>query len=470
MATIKEIGKNKIQIKFEIPESLFKTASDQAYNKNKGKFVVPGFRKGHVPRTVLENYYGEGVFFEDTFNIAFPDAYSAAIKEQNLFVVSRPENVNLVSMEKGEPIVVTADVFVKPEVQLGEYKGMEVEYAPVAFSEKAVEEDIRATRERNARYEDVKRPAADGDRVILDYTGSVDGKAFEGGTAEAQTLNLGSGTFIPGFEKQVVGLSAGESKRLDVTFPEDYHEKNLAGKLAVFNVKITSVKEKLLPEPDDEFAQDVSEFDTFDEYKKDLTEKLRQKNEEQNNMRLESAVIEAVVKASAVDIPEPMIDSQVESQLQEMTYNLAYQGVTLDKYLEYVGSTMDELKKQLRPGASQRVKTQLVLEAVKEKENIQPAAEDVEKMMAEFAEMQKKTIEEYKAAIDPEEKDYIENRAAYQALGRFLVSQAKTIAPKPAEPAQAQEAATEATAGEGPAKEETPAEASEEAENAGQEA
>ena len=310
MATVKEIGKNKVQIEFEISETLFKEASLKAYNKNKGKFMVPGFRKGHAPKTVIEKYYGEGVFFEDAFDIAFPDAYGSAVKEHDLFVVSRPENVNLVSMEPGKPIVVSADVYLKPEVELGDYQGIEVEFKAQELTEEDIKNDIQAALEKNARYIEVSRPAAKGDRVVVDYSGSVDGDKFEGGTAEGQTLNLGSGTFIPGFEEQLEGMSVGEKASIDVTFPDDYREKSLAGKPAVFEVSVSSVKEKQLPESDDEFAQDVSEFDTFAEYKKDLTEKRKLRMEEQNKISLESAVIEKIVEASHVEIPDPMVDSQ----------------------------------------------------------------------------------------------------------------------------------------------------------------
>ncbi len=282
MASIKELEKNKIEIEFEISQELLKQASLKAYNKNKGKINVPGFRKGHAPKAVIEQFYGKNVFFEDTFEIAFPDAYSAALDEKDVFAVSRPENVDIISMEEGKPMVVKAELYVKPEVELGDYRNVSIEFEGKKVLAKDVKAEVEKVIEQNARFEEVERPAKNGDKVVLDYSGSVDGKKFDGGTAEGQTLDLGSGAFIPGFEEQLVGMRAGEEKDIHVTFPEQYHAKELAGKPAVFSVKLVSVKEKQLPKADDEFAQDVSEFDTFEEYQADLKEKLKKRVEAQN--------------------------------------------------------------------------------------------------------------------------------------------------------------------------------------------
>ena len=432
MATVKEIEKNKVQIEFEISKELFDASVNKAYQKNKNKLQVPGFRKGHAPKAVLEKYYGEGLFFEDAFEEAFPDAYQAAVKELDLFVVSRPENVDIVSAEKDKPMVVTAQVYVKPEVELGDYKNVQVEYEDIPLSDEAIEKEIQSAREANARFEDVARSAALGDRVIIDYSGSVNGKKFEGGTAEGQPLDLGSGMFIPGFEDQLVGMNAGESKDIEVTFPEDYRETSLAGKPAIFAVTVNAVKEKIVPEANDDFAQDVSEFDTFEEYKADLTEKLKKKNEEQNRMRLESAIIEAIVKDCKVDIPVAMVENQIDSEIQEMTYNLAYQGMSMDQYLDYAGQTMEGLRAVLKNSAERRVKTQLVLEAIKNTEDIKATQEDMDAIFSEFAEAQKKNIEDLKKELDADSMEYIENRAAFEALGRYLISIAKVVAPQKA--------------------------------------
>lgn len=441
MATVKEIEKNKVQIEFEISPELLEASMNKAYQKNKGKFQVPGFRKGHAPKAVLEKYYGSNLFFEDAFEDAFPDAYQAAVKEQDLFVVSRPENVDIVSMEEGKPMVVTAQVYVKPEVELCDYQGVEVEYEDIPLAEEAVDKEISEAREQNARFEDVEREAALGDRVILDYSGSVNGKKFDGGTAEGQPLDLGSGMFIPGFEEQLVGMKAGDAKDIEVTFPADYRETSLAGKPAVFAVKIDAVKQKIVPEANDEFAQDVSEFDTFDEYKADVKEKLQKKNEEQNKMRLESAIIEAIVKDCKVDIPAPMVETQIDNEIQEMAYNLAYQGMSMEQYLQYAGQTMEGLRGVLKNSCERRVKTQLVLEAIKNKENIKATDEDLNAIFGEFAEAQNKDVEDLKKELDADSMEYIENRAAFDALGRYLISIAKVKAPaKKEEPASAEEA------------------------------
>jgi trigger factor len=435
MATVKEIEKNKVQVEFEISKELFDASVTKVYQKNKGKFQVPGFRKGHAPRAVLEKYYGEGLFFEDAFEEAFPDAYQAAVKELDLFVVSRPENVDIVSAEADKPMVVTAQVYVKPEVELCDYKGVEVEYEEIPLSEEAIEQEIQSARESNARFEDVEREAALGDRVIIDYSGSVNGKKFEGGTAEGQPLDLGSGMFIPGFEEQLVGTKTGEAKNVEVTFPEDYREKTLAGKPAVFEVKVNAVKEKVVPEANDDFAQDVSEFDTFEEYKADVVEKLQKKNADQNRMRLESAIIEAIVKDCKVDIPVSMVETQIDNEIQEMAYNLAYQGMSMEQYLEYAGQTMEGLRGVLKNSSERRVKTQLVLEAIKNAENIKASEEDLNVIFGEFAEAQKKDVEDLKKELDADSMEYIENRAAFEALGRYLISIAKVVAPAKAEEA-----------------------------------
>ena len=434
MATVKVIEKNKVQVEFEISAELFSACENKAYQKNKGKLQVPGFRKGHAPKAVLEKHYGEGLFFEEAFEEAFPEAYMAAVKELDLFVVSRPENVDIVSAKAGEAMVVTAQVYVKPEVELCDYAaGVEVEYEEIALTDEAVENDVKAALEANARYEDVERAAAMGDRVIIDYSGTVDGVKFDGGTAEAQPLDLGSNMFIPGFEDGVVGMNVGETKDIEVTFPAEYHEASLAGKAAVFAVTVNAIKEKIVPEANDEFAQDVSEFDTFEEYKADLKEKLQKRNEEQNTMRLQSAIIEKIVSECKVEIPASMVETQIDQELNEMAYNLMYQGMTMEQYFQFTGQTEASLREMLKNSSERRVKTQLVLDAIKEKEAIKATDEDLNEVFGEFAEAQKKSIEDLKKELDADSMEYIENRAAFSALGRYLVSIAKVVAPAKAE-------------------------------------
>ena len=448
MANVKELEKNKIELEFEISQDLLKQASLKAYNKNKGKINVPGFRKGHAPKAVIEQFYGKNVFFEDAFEIAFPDAYGAALEEKEIFAVSRPENVDIISMEEGKPMVVKAELYVKPEVELGDYKNVAVEFEGKKVLAKDVKAEVEKVIEQNARFEEVDRPAKNGDKVVLDYSGSVDGVKFEGGTAEGQTLDLGSGTFIPGFEEQVVGLKAGEEKEIEVTFPEQYHAKELAGKPAVFAIKLVSVKEKQLPKADDEFAQDISEFDTFEEYQADLKEKLKKRVEDQNKRELENVILGKIVEESKVDIPACMIDNQIDSQIQEMSYSLMYQGLNMQQYLEYTGLTMDKMREQARPGAESTVKAQLVLEAIKNQEQIKADEQAVDKSIASFAEMQNKTFEDFKKEIKPEELEYITERADYDALIEFLVKNAKVTKPAKKTAAKKSEKAEEKPAEE----------------------
>ena len=448
MANVKELEKNKIELEFEISQDLLKQASLKAYHKNKGKINVPGFRKGHAPKAVIEQFYGKNVFFEDAFEIAFPDAYGAALEEKEIFAVSRPENVDIVSMEEGKPMVVKAELYVKPEVELGDYKNVAVEFEGKKVLAKDVKAEVEKVIEQNARFEEVDRPAKNGDKVVLDYSGSVDGVKFEGGTAEGQTLDLGSGTFIPGFEEQVVGLKAGEEKEIEVTFPEQYHAKELAGKPAVFAIKLVSVKEKQLPKADDEFAQDISEFDTFEEYQADLKEKLKKRVEDQNKRELENVILGKIVEESKVDIPACMIDNQIDSQIQEMSYSLMYQGLNMQQYLEYTGLTMDKMREQARPGAESTVKAQLVLEAIKNKEQIKADEQAVDKSIASFAEMQTKTFEDFKKEIKPVELEYITERADYDALIEFLVKNAKVTKPAKKTAAKKSEKAEEKPAEE----------------------
>lgn len=446
MSTVKELEKNKVQVEFEISAEAVKNAKVEAYNKNKGKFSVPGFRKGHAPKGMIEQYYGEGVFFEDAFEIAFPDAYSAALKENNIIAVSRPENVDILSME---PLKVTAEVYTKPEVELGDYKGLTVEVDEVKITDEAVDNAIEEVRGKNASFVNVDREATIGDMVIIDYSGSVDGVKFDGGTAENQQLELGSHTFIPGFEEQVVGMKVDETKDINVTFPEQYHSKDLAGKDAVFTVTVHEVKEKQLPELDDEFAVDVSEFDTFDEYKADVKAKMIAEADERRKNVIENEVIKAAADNATIDIPACMIDQQVDYKMQEMQYSLMYQGIDMPTYLQYIGATEEQLKAELRPAAEETVKSQLVLEAIIKAENIDADKEDIDKEIAKRAENQKKTVEEVSADMTEDMLEYIKDRVRFDKVIELLVSTAKVK--KPAKKAAKKK--TEAKTEEKPASE-----------------
>ena len=422
MAKFKEIEKNKVEIEFVIEDADFAAAEVQAYNKNKGRFAVPGFRKGKAPKGMIEKAYGR-VFMEEAFDIAFPDAYEKAIAELNLFPVSRPENVDIVSIES--PITVVAQFYTKPEVELGKYTGITVEYNKTEVSEEDVDKKLESVREQNARFETVEREAKNGDKVIIDYSGSVDGIKFEGGTAEEQSLDLGSGMFIPGFEEQVEGMKAGEEKEINVTFPEAYHSENLAGKAAVFAVKLHEVKEKQLPELNDEFAQDVSEFDTLAEYKESIKKELVEKNDNQMKVEKENALIERIVKDSKVDIPACMIDNQVEYSIQDMARSMMYQGIDLETYMGYVGTTLDEMREQMRPNAEKQVRSQLVMSAVMDEMNIEVTDEDVKNFYAPMAEKQEKTVEEMMAGIKEDEIEYIKEKIKIDKMIETLMANAK---------------------------------------------
>ncbi len=422
MAVVKELEKNKIQVEFEISAEALASAKVEAYNKNKGKFMVPGFRKGKAPKSVIEKYYGEGVFFEDAFEIAFPDAYSAALKEHDIFAVSRPENVDITSFE---PLMVTAEVWTKPEVVLGDYKNLEVEIPAFEVEDADVDAAIEEIRQKNASFVNVERAAAMGDIVIIDYSGAVDGVKFDGGTAESQQLELGSKTFIPGFEDQVAGMNIGDTKDITVTFPEKYHAADLAGKEAVFTVMVHEVKEKQLPELDDEFAVDVSEFDTFEEYKADLKAKMIEEHAEIEKSAIENEVVKAAGLNAEIEIPECMIEQQIDYKIQEMEYSLMYQGVDMKTYLDYMGSTLDAMRKELRASAEDTVRSQLTLEAIMNAENIEVEEADVDAELQKRADQQKKTLEEVKADMSGEMMEYIKDRVRYDKVLAVLTSTAK---------------------------------------------
>ena len=434
MATFKEIGKNKVEIEFEITREAFEAESVKAYQKNKGKYQVPGFRKGKAPKSMLEKYYGEGIFFEDAFNNSFPDAYDAAIQELGLDIVSRPENVDILSMEAGEPIKVKAEAYIRPEVELGNYESFNVEFEDVPLAEDAVEKEIEKDLNDNARLESADRPAQIHDTVILDYSGSVNGVKFDGGTAEGQQLELGSNTFIPGFEEQLLDMKAGEEKDIEVTFPEQYHEKSLAGKPAVFHVKISDVKQKIVPEANDEFAEDNG-FDNFEEYRADVEKRLQKQNEDQNNIRFEAAMIDTIVDASNVDIPDAMVELQLDREVENMSYELAYQGIDMDSYFKYTGSTMESVRANLKPMAARKVKTNLVLDAIIKKENVEPEEEDMLTAI-KGATGKDQTLEEVEKAYGQEGLEYVKGSAPTYAVIRFLKGRAVKVAPeKKEEPA-----------------------------------
>ena len=408
----------------------------QAYVKNGKHYNIAGFRKGKAPRKVIENMYGEGVFFEDAFEIVWGDAYDAALEEFELFAVDKP-SIDIEKISLAEGVVFTAEVQLKPEVVLGAYKGIEVEKPTYTVEDADVEREIEQEREKNARFVGVERAVENGDRVILDYSGSVDGEKFDGGTAEDQPLVIGSGTFIPGFEEQMVGMNVGEEKDITVTFPEEYHAPDLAGKEAVFHVKVREVQVKELPALDDEFAKDVSEFDTLDELRADKRKKMEERAAENEKAARENLCIKAVCDNATVEIPAVMIDRQVNYMLQDIAYRLSMSGISLEDYCKFSGSDIDSMRESYKPEAENRVKMQLVIEAVGKAENVACTDEELEADVAAYAEQNNTSVEEFKKQLTESDYDYLRDRKTAEKTIALIVDNAVFTEPKEAPEAEA---------------------------------
>ena len=422
--TVEKIASNKVKLSFVESAESFDAAVEKAYLKDRSKINVPGFRKGKAPRKLIENMYGEGVFYDDAFELVAQPAYEEAIKAENLQVVDRPQ-VDVQQIGAGQELKFTLEVFVKPDVTLGEYKGVAVEKNVEKVTDEAVDARIQNDVERASTTQDVTdRPVENGDIVNLDYAGSVDGVAFEGGTAQGQSLTIGSGMFIPGFEEQMVGMNIGEERDLSVKFPEQYHAENLAGKDAVFHVKVNGIQTKVRPELDDDFAADVSEFDTFEAYKANIVADLEKNAADRAEANLEDALIQKVVDAADCDIPEAMIDDEVKTMLREMEMRMMYQGIRFEDYLKYTGQTLDQVRENYKPEAANRVKTQLVLEAVAKAENIVPTDEDVDEAIAEQAKRVNRDVEEFKASLSEQQKEYLKETAGIKKVIDFLKANA----------------------------------------------
>ena len=406
MATMEKLEGSKVKLTIEIAADEFEKAVQEAYLKTRKKYSVPGFRKGHAPRKVIENAYGWIVFFDDAFDLVYPNAYEAAVQEHGITPVDRPD-VSIVSVEQGAPIVFTAEVAVKPEVTLGAYKGIEVEKQEYNVTDEMVEAEIDKEREKIASTSEITdRPVANGDKINLDYSGSVDGVKFEGGTAEGQELTIGSGTFIPGFEEQLVGMNPGEEKDITVTFPEKYHSEELAGKEAVFHVKVNAILETNLPEADDEFAKDVSEFDTIAELRADKRKKLEEAEALHAKNVRENALITKACENATVEIPEAMIERQSDHMLNDIRYRLSMQGISLEDYCKYTGSSIEAMRKEMRGDAEKRVKSQLVLEAISKAEALEATAEEIEQKLDEYAAQFGDKAESFKKGLTEEDKLY----------------------------------------------------------------
>jgi len=404
---VEKLEKNMAKLTIEVSSEEFENAIAKAYKKNKNKISMPGFRKGKAPRAMIEKMYGKGIFYEDAANSIIPDAYADAAKESELEIVAQPE-IDVTQIESGKPFIFTATVALKPEVTLGEYKGIEVEKKEVEVTDEEVEAEINKVRESNARMLDIDdRATQDGDTVLIDFDGYVDGKQFEGGKADDYSLVLGSHSFIDNFEEQLVGKNIGDDVEVNVTFPENYQAEELQGKPAVFKVKIKEIKVKELPELDDDFAQDVSNFDTIAEYKEDLKKKLTENKEEALKREREEAVIGKIIENAQMDIPEQMVDAQTRQMTQEFAQRLSSQGLSIDQYMQFTGLTPQKMLEELKPQALKRIQSRLVLEAVVAAENIETTEEELDKEIENMASMYQMEVDKLKEVIGEEEKKQI---------------------------------------------------------------
>ena len=423
MSKVENLGGSMVKLTLEISPEKFENAIRTVYNKQKKQISIPGFRKGKVPYQMVVRAYGKEVFYEDALNEVLPDEYQQAVEENNLDVMSRP-NVNVDRIDEGQPVVVTCEVAIKPEVTLGEYKGLKKDQAPVEVTEDDVKEELDRVAKRNARtIEITDRAVEDGDNVNIDYAGTIDGKAFDGGTAQGYDLKIGSHSFIDNFEEQLIGHSIGEELDVNVTFPENYHAADLAGKPAVFGVKINSIKAEELPEIDDEFAKDVSEFDTLEEYKEDLKKTITERKQKQAESELKNKLLDQVVSASTMDMPKAMVDEQCDQMINEYAQTLRYQGMDMNQYMKYTGTTMESLVASVRPEAEKRLKENLVLEAIAKAEGVEASDEDVEKELENMAKMYGMELDQIKNAIGESEiKDIKANLLNTKALDLLVAN------------------------------------------------
>jgi trigger factor len=427
---VENLEKNMAKLTIEVAAEEFEKAVQAAYMKNKNKITIPGFRKGKAPRVMIEKMYGTGIFFEDAANALIQREYPKAADESGLDIVSYPE-IDVVQVEKGKSFIFTAEVAVKPEVTLGEYKGLEVEVAPVEVTEEEVAAELKREQENNSRTIDVDdRAVAEGDMVTLDFEGFVDGEAFEGGKGTDYPLTIGSNSFIPGFEDQLVGAELNTEVEVNVTFPENYHANDLAGKPAVFKCTVKAIKVKELPELDDEFAKDVSEFDTLDEYKADIEKNLRERKEGVAKREREDKAVDAVIANAQMDIPEAMIQNQIQQLMNDFVQRMQAQGLSIDQYYQFTGLDQAKIQEQMRPQALKRIQSRLVLEKVAEVENIQISDEKFEEELKTMADMYKMEVEKLKELMGDAEKEQMKKDIAVQEAVTLVAESAKVVEKK----------------------------------------
>ena len=422
---VEKLEKNMAKLTIEASAEDFEDALQKAYVKNKSKINVQGFRKGKAPRALIEKMYGASIFYEDAANELIPEAYDKAATESGLEIVSRPE-IDVVQVEKGKSFIFTAEVALKPEVTLGTYKGIKVEKKTVIVTEDEVMAQIDKEREQNSRTITIEdRAVQDGDIAVIDFEGFVDGVAFEGGKGENYSLTIGSHSFIDNFEDQLIGKAIGEEVEVNVTFPEEYQAKELAGKPALFKVTVKEIKVKELPELDDDFAQDVSEFDTLDEYKANITATIKENKEKELKTAKENEVVDKIIENATMDIPEPMINSQVNQMAEEFAQRMQYQGLSIEQYFQFTGMDAKKFMDSLRPQALKRIQSRLVLEAVAKAEKIEVSEEDMEKELTEMATMYQMEADKLKELIGEKEKEQIKADIAVQKAVDFVVAKAK---------------------------------------------
>ena len=422
---VEKMEKNMAKLTIEVSAEDLEKAMQSAYLKARGKISIPGFRKGKAPRKMIEQMYGKGIFLEDAVNALIPEHYSKALSECELEIVSQPQ-IDVTQMEPGKALIFTAEVAVKPEVTLGEYKGVEVPKAEIEVTEEEIEASLKREQEKNSRTITVEdRAAEEGDIVTIDFEGFVDGDAFEGGKGEAYPLTLGSHTFIPGFEEQLVGAKTGDHVEVNVTFPEEYQAKELAGKAAVFQCDVKKIEAKELPELNDDFAKDVSEFDTLAEYKEDVKKNLTESKEKEALRAKEDAAIEKIIENAEMEIPEAMIDTQCRQMMDDFGRRMQSQGLSVEQYFQFTGQTAEKMMEDMKPQALKRIQTRLVLEKIVEVENIQPTEEEVNEEISKMAAMYKMEADKLKELVGEREMEQMKKDMAVQKAVTFVAEAAK---------------------------------------------
>lgn len=422
---VEKLENNKVKIEITVPAAEFEVGIDKAFKQNASKINIAGFRKGKAPRSIIEKMYGKEIMFEDAFNIVAPDAYDRAIDENKLETVSKPE-VDITQIESGKDLIFTVEVYVKPEVKLGDYKGLKIEKKVYNVEDTDIDAEIEAMRNKNARVITVEDRALENNDISnIDFEGFVDNVPFDGGKAENFELTIGSGQFIPGFEEQLVGMRIAETKEINVKFPDEYHSKELAGKDSMFRVTLNSIKTKEVPALDDEFVKDVSEFDTLDELKADIKNKMEERNANRSKVELEDELFKTVANNAEIDIPEPMIEHEVEHMVSEYNWRLQMQGMNLDTYLKMLNQDIDTFKAQFKETATERVKVQLTIEKISEVEKIEADETAVNEKIAKMAENYGQSVEDFSKNLREEDKKYIAEEAKVQKVADFLTENAE---------------------------------------------